>query len=190
MSDRIIRFIDDIETTGLRPEVHRIVEIGSVALWQNKIIGEFSSLVNCGREHLDLIGVHGEILPYNNIPVADVLAARPEKTVAADYLVWCARMCMGLDEEPEAAEHHSYNAAFDFGFLRRPPWEIQNVGECIMLASQRAMDRFRWPKLVAAAAHFGVSFDEGDAHRASYDARKAAEVYVEILRARRESATL
>jgi len=187
MSYKPLRFIHDIETTGLRAEVHRIVEVGSAALLGDDIISSFGSLVNCGQRHLDLCGHINETLPFNKIPVADVLAAPPDSEVAAAFKTWMDALVR--EHQPEEVTHHSYNVRFDSAFLRLPPWSIEEWSECVMLAATRALDRIKFVKLVDAAQQYGVSF-EGDAHRAEVDAKCAARVYVGILRARREIATL
>lgn len=187
MSHKPLRFIHDIETTGLRAEVHRIVELGSAALLGDDIISSFGSLVNCGQRHLDLCGHINDTLPHNHIPVADILAAPEDREVSERFNIWMADLVH--QHQPEEVTHHSYNVRFDSAFLRLPPWKIEEWSECVMLAATHAADRIKFVKLVDAAAKYGVSF-EGDAHRAEVDAKCAARVYVEILRARREIATL
>jgi DNA polymerase III epsilon subunit-like protein len=168
-------FVHDTETTGLTDRA-QIVEIGSVVVVDGQVVDTFTSLVNPGRDHL-LPRIEGDLLPHNNIPVSDVLAADPESVVAEKWNRWRAKW-------PDAG-HHCYNNAFDSRFLRRAPWSLESYGECVMLASTHEMDKIKYQKLIASAQHFGVSFT-GEAHRALVDARAAAEVYVEILKRRAE----
>lgn len=182
----VLRFIHDTETTGLDAEKYEIVEIASIAMTNDGIVGEFSSLVNCGLDHLKLICKDDwEKLPYNNIPVAEVLGARPKDIVSAEHKKWMAGM---VSQYPGDISHHAYNNGFDSRFLRQEPWNIYSElwGECLMLLCTRLMDKFKWQKLIDSAAHWGVSFT-GEAHRAQVDARCAAEIYQKIIRARVEN---
>lgn len=167
--------LHDTETTGLTDRAE-IVEIGSVVVIEGKVVSEFQSLVNPGRDHL-LPYTAGDVLPHNHIPVSEILAAPHKDHVAVWWYEWM--------NQYQHLSHHSYNVAFDSRFLSKAPWSLESYGECVMLAATSEMDKIKWQKLVASAEHFGVSF-AGEAHRALVDARAAAEVYVEILKRRAE----
>ena len=148
---------------------------------QLEIVGEYTSLVNPGIDHLRNKCVDDrERLPFNDILLAEVLAARSKEVVAVEWREWMSKW------SAEPSTHHAYNNAFDFRHLSLEPWGITSEmqGDCIMLAATKAADRIRWVKLVDSASRWGVSFT-GIAHRALVDARAAAEVYVHILRARK-----
>lgn len=166
--------VHDTETTGLTDRA-KIVEVGSVVVLDGLIADTFTALVNPGRDHL-LPRIEGDLLPFNHIPVADVLAADPESVVAEKWNRWRSKW-------PEL-EHHCYNNAFDSRFLSRPPWSLEVYHECVMLAATSEMDKIKWQRLSCAAEFFGITFVDGDAHRALPDAKSAALVYVEILKRR------
>ena len=63
LKDTTLVFID-LETTGLNPEIHKVIEIGAIKVLNGKIIDKFNELVNPGIEiprHISLLtGINKE----------------------------------------------------------------------------------------------------------------------------------
>ena len=166
----------DVETTGLRPEVHSVVEVGAVALSGNgDLISQFSSLAYPGEEALR--DADPEALRVNGITLEEIREAPPIGQVARALWEWRALL------HPTAL-FHAYNKPFDSGFLARPPWDIGPAawGECVLVAAQDQMGFQKRPKLDDAARFFGIPI--GPRHRSLPDARLAGAVYLEVLKIR------
>lgn len=167
------RIYIDTETTGLRPGGYaKVIEVAAGLYDDDGVeLAVFVSLANPGREFLGPGA--DQALDINHITREEVLAAPPIGDVAQSLGKW-------LTSAPGAA-YHSYNRAFDSGHLEVEPWNIPlaSWGECVMIAAQRAMGERRWPKLRAAAEHYGLSFPEQ--HRALPDMRMAAQVHRHVL---------
>lgn len=168
-----MRVYIDTETTGLRPGGYaKVIEVAAGIYGENwEEISVFSSLANPGREFLGP-GID-QALDINGITREEILEAPPLVEVAQEFRIW-------LTSARDAA-YHSYNRAFDSGHLEVEPWNIPLAawGECVMLAAAKAMDQRRWPKLRAAAEHFGLEFPVQ--HRALPDMRMAAQVHRHVL---------
>jgi DNA polymerase-3 subunit epsilon len=169
------RIFVDVETTGLRPEVHRVVEVGAVLLsGKGDLISEFSSLVNPGEEALR--NADPEALRVNRITLEEIRGAPTADQVERVFREWRAL-------HPRALLH-AYHKPFDAGFLARAPWSIENGawGECVLQAAQDQMGFQKRPKLGDAARFFGIPI--GPRHRSLPDARLAGAVYIEVLKIR------
>lgn len=169
----------DVETTGLSPFDSQIIEVAAVLFADGVPTSRFESLVHASPEAIER---GREALAINKVPPALLASAPPADTVAASLKAWLD----AIDQLHPEATYHSFNADFDFRFLRVAPWLLDQarVGECVMKASMEHMGWSRWPKLRAAAEFFKLEF-EGEAHRAMADTLMAARIYEEIIRARK-----
>jgi len=92
----------DVETTGFSPQNgDRVIEIGAVAIEDQSIIAEFSSLIDVDKRipwHVQQVhGITNEML--NGEPKPDEVLPEFYKFIAGSILV-------------------AHNASFDIGFLR------------------------------------------------------------------------
>src|SRR5688500_15647377 len=94
--------IVDLETTGTRPAVDRITEIGVLEVQGLEVRSEWSTLVNPG------IKVPSEIEALTGITQPMLAGAPPFAELAAD-----------LHERLAGRVFVAHNARFDYGFLRR-----------------------------------------------------------------------
>ncbi|MCK6527671.1 hypothetical protein L6R50_08940 [Myxococcota bacterium] len=203
----------DVETTGI-PGVEpgwepRIVEIGLVAVdVEGRVSGYLDAAVRQPEEHLRDPRA-AAALAINRISVDELLAGgHDEESAAKGVVAWLGAM----REEIGLAELRAYNAWFDLGFLRRPPWSLPErtglaEGECLMLAAADLMGRagavpratgsdhgrlnagpWKWPRLGEAVAWFNGRGHPvrwtGPAHRAGTDALVGAQIAVAMARER------
>ena len=168
----------DVETTGFSSEADQIVEVGLSVIHDAQEIGSFSSLVFASEE---AIAAGEEALKANGIDPDLLRDAPPRDQVAEEMWNFLRPILVAFPD----LSFHSFNVGFDRRFLAHNPWSIprERWGECVMDASMRAMGLSRFPRLGDAIEFFKLKF-EGEAHRALPDARMAARVHREILRAR------
>lgn len=179
--------IADIETTGRRTYNSMIVEVGAVVLDENFAeIERWGSLVNPG--HQAMLLAQPKAMQVNGLTEEVLKAAPSTEIVAAGFQELLAR-------HPDATIH-AFNNEFDAWFLAREPWKVPLArwGECIMMAAMDIMEdagvleaRYngqpKFPNLREAIAFFKCNSETS--HRATGDARAAADVYIEILKQRR-----
>ena len=171
----------DTETSGLpRQEEARIIEIGAVLIGCDcEEIAFFESLV---RPNIFSPTKAKYALKVTGITAEEVFAADPEAEVYRDFRAWC--------DEHEVEWVTAFNIGFDKQMLERSGVTFKRWASCIML---KACDEMKlphkngrrgnkWPKLAEEAAPFYNVNVEGEAHRALYDARVAAEVMKAIRR--------
>lgn len=182
----------DVETTGLDPATHHIVEV-AVCVFNRDGDEEdrFQTLVNPGADALR--SADPKAMAVNGI-TGDALSGAPPPEAAAAVL----RHFAGSHGWPAATPAHSFNSEFDRGFLSRSPWDMADGwGECVMRAAAEIMGRMgarrssngqlRGVRLEDAARFFGV--ESPGAHRALPDARMAANVYLSALLVREAERT-
>lgn len=153
----------DLETTGFRTPVDRIVEVGVVALRPDgSVEGEWETLVNPGRD-VGATWVHG-------ISASDVLGAPAFGDIADE-----------LEDVLEGRALVAHNASFDLRFLST---EMAGAGRlragdlppsvCTMRNARHFLDT-PTTKLADCCAAAGV--DLRNAHSALGDARATAELF-------------
>lgn len=153
----------DLETTGFRTPVDRIVEVGVVALRPDgSVEGEWETLVNPSRD-VGATRIHG-------ISVSDVLGAPHFRDVADE-----------LEDVLEGRALVAHNASFDIRFLSS---EMVQVGRlqpgavppsvCTMRNARHFLDS-PTAKLADCCAAAGV--DLRNAHSALGDARATAQLF-------------
>jgi len=165
----------DTETTGLPRHKHaQVIEIGAVLLsCSGHEIASCGALVRCP---LPLPPEADYAMKVNQINPAHI--AEAGDAMMSSRLLWA--IVKEIDPMVTA-----YNVGFDRPMLVKSGIRFgaaERWGPCIMLTAKRAMGVSKWPKLSAAAEHYGVTV-EGQAHRAITDARTAAGVAIAIARA-------
>ncbi len=150
--DEFVAF--DLETTGLRADYDRIIEIGAVIMKQGKELGRFQTFVDPG------IPIPGEITGLTGIRDEDVSGAPGEREALLAFLDFAGdRVLCG------------HNADFDMGFLavacQRQGIPFDKTSIDTLILSQSLLN-IRKHNLDAAANHLGLP--EFRHHRASDDA--------------------
>lgn len=157
----------DLETTGLSPaKGDRIVEIGAVAVEGDRIVAEFSTLVDPER-----------LIPYraqqvHGISDAMVKGAPRFAEALPKFLTFC-----------EDSPLISHNASFDRGFLDFQAKQVMEVPLPhlhfdTLRAARMLLPKLGTHKLEALAQHLGV--DLKNHHRALGDARATAAIWIHL----------
>lgn len=181
MSKKLKLVFIDLETTGLDPEKHEILEIGGVVVEHNisddsahsfQEIGEFEYKVK--PKHIETASP--EALRINHYNEADWLFAGELGQTLKD-----------LSKKVEGAVMVAHNVSFDWGFLGAACIR-ENVNlkmdhhklDLLSIAFAKLYDKDWTPKfnLWALAEHFGLQNKK--AHSALADARVAYEIYQKL----------
>jgi len=184
---QVARVYCDLETSGLDPVYHSVVEVGAIAVDPGGLeVGEFQSLAFPGDWAMQ--NSDPNAFDISGIDPAEVRNARPIDQVALEFREWIRKY----------GRLHAYPLEFERGFLGRAPWSVPVMlwGDCIMEAAKSVMAaagalplRFgkpKRPKLSEAAVFFGVKAERF--HRALDDARTTARIHLAILARRDETA--
>jgi len=167
MSERIDSFVAlDVETTGLDPSRHGIVELALVRFVDGVETACWQSLLDPGIiMHPDAVAIHG-------ITATDIEGAPRFAAVVDEVFAF-------IGEGPLLA----YYARFDWGFLRaaaqpleRPIPPLYQWLDPLPLV-RRLLGRGR-AKMERACRHFGIPHEE--AHRALADARAAGLLWLKL----------
>ncbi|MDW8060308.1 MAG: exonuclease domain-containing protein [Thermomicrobium sp.] len=163
----------DVETTGLRPSRHRVIEIGAVRYEQGRCVERFAVLVNPHRR------LPGYIVRLTGIRDDDLVTAVPFAEVAA-----ALRRFLGTSVVV------GYNVGFDLDFL---DFEFRRIGQgplanpaldVLPLARQLLAGNGRYDLDSVCRA---VGIERTTRHRALPDAEATAELYLRLV-ARAEEA--
>ena len=159
----------DVETTGLSPKNgDRVIEIGAVAIENQGIIAEFSSLINVDKmipwQVQQVHGITNEMLEGE--PKPDEVWSEFYEFITGSILV-------------------AHNASFDISFLRHEftllGMSLNNRSLCILKMSRKLYPHLPNHKLKTVGRYlFGESMREMKMHRALADARLAAMIWLEM----------
>lgn len=162
----------DVETTGLRPNEHRIIEIGIARYANGRCMDRYSALINPERRIPDYIR------KLTGISDSDLIPAPVFKSVASDILTFIGDHAIV-----------GHNVGFDIGFvnaeLRRldlPP--LTNASIDTVPMAMRVLGRRVRPSLDRVAHALGMP--SRDKHRALGDAELTAAVALRMLAMARE----
>ena len=159
----------DVETTGL--SLHngdRVIEIGAVAIEEQSIIAEFSSLIDAGKMipwHVQQVhGITNEMLIGE--PKPDEVLPEFYNFIAGSILV-------------------AHNASFDIGFLRHEfallGMSLNNRSLCTLKMSRKLYPDLPNHKLETVGRYLlGKSCEQMRMHRALDDAKLAAMIWLEM----------
>lgn len=161
----------DVETTGLVPEEHRVIELALVAVSDRRIVSVDSWLLDpeceVSPEITKITGIRPEDL-QGQPRFADIAGTVAARLRSASHLV-------------------AYNAPFDSNFVEH---ELDRAGVSVLLTERTWIDPLVWikevdkfergKKLTEACARRRIAVD-GDAHRAGADAQLAAKLLAAIL---------
>ena len=153
----------DTETTGLKPEENRVVEIGAIKFDSGGILSRFAVLIDPG------ISMPKEAKDVNNI-TDDMLKGQPSfKEVAKDFLNFIQDTVL-----------IAHNASFDVSFInaelkRCKIGKLTNKVVDTLIFSKEVFPRLYSYKLQELAKKFQITVFE--AHRAEDDARVCMELF-------------
>lgn len=154
----------DLETTGLRPTVDRITEIGAVKVRGGEVLGELRTFVHPGRP-----------IPAAITTVTGITDAMVRGAPTIDQVLPSLRTFLG------DAVFVAHNAPFDLGFLRAAVTEHGDGGhldpvvvDTARLARRLVRDEVRDLRLATLARH--LRSRTAPEHRALSDARATVDV--------------
>ncbi len=164
LSDTYVVF--DLETTGLSPNVHKIIEIGAVKVTDGKIVDRFSKFVN---PKVPLPFAIEELTKIRD----DMLVNEPEiDQILPAFMEFCKGSIMV-----------AHNAEFDMGFIRKNCEDLGlpcafTVVDTVSLARYLLPNLNRF-KLDTVAKELHISLKNH--HRAVEDAECTAEIFVKFV---------
>lgn len=159
----------DVETTGFSPKNgDRVIEIGAVAIEDQNIAAEFSSLIDAGKKIpwrvQQVHGITDEML--QNEPEPDMVWREFYKFIAGSTLI-------------------AHNASFDIRFLRYE-FALLGMGMSNRFLCTLKMSRKRYPNLpnhkleTVSRYLLGESCEQMQMHRALDDAKLAGMIFIEM----------
>jgi DNA polymerase-3 subunit epsilon len=158
----------DLETTGLKPGVNAICEIGAVRIRALELDGEFQTLVNPGRPLPRTVGLLTGILDR------ELRRAPPAGAALRRFLAFAGDSVLV-----------AHNARFDLGFLDRETERLTGkrlaapVVDTVGLARRLLAGRVSRMNLASLAHFFGTSVRPN--HRALPDAQATAEILLALI---------
>jgi DNA polymerase III subunit epsilon len=157
----------DTETTGLRAEWDRVIEVAAVKVRGGEVVDSFSQLVNPGR------AIPGRITHITGITTAMVYDQPSMDEVMPRFLEF-------LGEDVFVAHNLPFDHRFlsaELGRCSLPP--LENPGVCTLRLARRLLPALPSRGLGALGAHFGLS--NRARHRALGDAEVTAGVLLRLL---------
>ena len=156
----------DLETTGLKPELCEIIEIGAVKLRDGVIVDRFQTFVNDG------VVIPGNITELTGITTEMLQGAPNTREVLTQFLAFCEGCCLV-----------AHNAEFDMSFVRFHAARF-NLGFANLYADTLMLSRYLMHDLInhkldTVCEALGVVL-EGH-HRATDDAAATGEVFLKLL---------
>ena len=175
----------DLETTGLDPVRHGVIQIAGIVEIDGEIKEEFNFKVRPFKGDgvsLDSIMAHG-------ISIEEMKSYKPPNEIYRKLTKLLSKYVQVYDKS-DKFHLLGYNAKFDYDFLRKwfeknhdtymgsyiwfPPLDIMNLA-CFYLSTERAtIKNF---KLDSVARAVGLKPKEGLLHDASYDIRLTRDLY-------------
>lgn len=168
----------DIETTGLDPKIHLVVEIGALKFDRRGVIGRFSALINPGCP------MPAEASAINGITDEQLADKPPVERVLPDFLRFIGSSVLV-----------AHNATFDCSFINATLGSFYSDGGLLWQAPfpalpNRIVDTLTFAKeafpgrpnykLQNLAAFLGI--ESKNAHRAEDDARLCMELLLQCVR--------
>ena len=158
----------DIETSGLNPEEHEIIELGAILVEAHKIKERFSVLVQPQKDIAEQI---------ENITGITNAMLREE---GVDISIAMQRFIAFMDGLPVVA----HNADFDYSFLRKacalcnlPLFSNRSI--CTLILSRRKIRKVDNYKLITLAKHFGIPTTK--MHRGLADCEITYQLYEKLI---------
>jgi DNA polymerase III epsilon subunit family exonuclease len=157
----------DVETTGLRPLTHRIIEVAAIRYREGREVERFVSFVQPERKLPSII------INLTGIRDADLEEAPPFRDIADDLLAF-------LGDDLIVGHNVGFDISFIAGELKRLGRPgLANSRFDTLSAANRLLTGIRRKNLGKLADFLGVP--RGHDHRAYDDARKTAEVALRLV---------
>ncbi len=158
----------DVETTGLTPHYHGIIEIGIVKVKGLKIVDKYASLINPGRQ------VPFYITEFTGITNDDIFNAPLFEDVVEEISNFISGSVIT-----------AHNLSFDRSFINK---EFSMIGKekpanpqlCTLKLSKKLYPELRSRSLSNLSYYFGVKLI--NAHRALPDAEATAKILIRMLK--------
>ncbi len=166
--ERATYVVVDLETTGLRPGVARICEIGAVRIRELELVEEFQTLVDPG------IPIGAFVSALTGLRDAQLRRAPPTAVAIRRFLAFAGDAVLV-----------AHNARFDLGFLDRETERLTGarlaapVVDTVGLARRLLAGRTPRAGLASLAQFFGTAATP--CHRALPDAQATAEILLRLL---------
>ncbi len=157
----------DLETTGLKPNQDRIIEIGAVKISGGEIIDSYSTLVNPG------VKITPKIASLTGIKNTDLESAPAFTEVAEEF-----------KEFIDGSVLVAHNISFDYGFLKEEYKRLnQDLPDFTLIdtveLSRAILPDLKSYRLNRVANKLGISLENH--HRAEDDANATAEIFMNYL---------
>ena len=152
----------DLETTGLSPQEHEIIEIGALKVREGKVVDRFMEFVHPDKPITPMI------TNITNITNDMVAGARSCPEVIHDFLSFC---------EDDVLIGH--NVMFDYSFVKcsavREGLTFEKMGIDTLKIARKVHKDFESKSLGALCDYYHI--ENPAAHRAYYDALATAKLY-------------
>ncbi len=165
---KITYSIVDVETTGMSPPADRVIEVGVVKVYQEKIVDRYDTLIN----------------PRRSLPsfITGITGIRPEMLRNAPEAREVFPGVLDMLDDTVFVAHH---ARFDYKFCssefsRLDPEPFDPPLLCTVKLGRRLVPGLSSYNLESLANHFGFRFEKR--HRALGDAQVTAMIFIEYLK--------
>lgn len=155
----------DIETTGLDPNIDKIIEIGGLKVKDKKIVGVFKEFINPGMLLPD------KIIQITNITDDMLINAREEEEVVREFIDFVGDdIIIG------------HNIKFDYSFIKTAAkangLSFEKMGIDTLELCKKLHTELTSKSLGNMCKYYGIQND--NAHRAYDDAKATALLYVKL----------
>lgn len=152
----------DLETTGLRPDTDRILEIGAVKVEEGEVTGTFSTFIDCGIP----------IPPF----ISELTGITQEMVLGSPSLKEGLTAFLDFSGEEVLLGH---NLSFDYGFMKQNAvslgFSYERKGLDTLRISRCCLPGLPKKSLDQVSAYYGIPQEHH--HRALDDALTAARIY-------------
>lgn len=179
----------DIETTGLDPKTHGIIQLSGFMVIDGERSNDFNFTMKPFKGDL----VNADALKANSTTLEHIQAYREPETVYREFINIIARQCDKFNKKDKFF-FVAYNSPFDSEFMRQ--WFLKNGDSyfgswfwspilCIMnLAGWKLMNKreeLENFKLGTVAEYLGIELDKNQLHDGMYDINLAYQVEQKLL---------
>lgn len=162
-SDEVV--VLDFETTGLSPNVHRIIEVGAVRVKNKCVTDRYVQLMYPGRPISSFIsrftGITNQMLKGQ---------PKPEQVMP--------KLKSFIGQRPIVAHNASFDKRFLLAEMARAGIQVTNPFLCTLLLARRLVPELPDFKLATLTHHYGI--ENKSAHRALADAEATAEIWTQL----------
>ena len=181
-------FYLDLETTGLNPEKHGIIQISAIIEIEGMIKDTFNYKVAPFNDDL----IDGRALETNGLKHEDIIMFQ-DPSIIYNELINLLNKYVDQYNRDDKFWIVGYNSIFDDNFFRKwfrknnnkyygsyfrwPPLSIEQLIAFKTIKDNISLDRFR---LCDVAEYLGINIDKSKAHDSMYDINKTREIFMKI----------